>query len=30
MPNDFLDGFDSVEKREIGDGLIVETLRRSA
>jgi dihydrofolate reductase len=30
MPNNFLDGFDSVEKREIGDGLIVETLRRSA
>jgi len=29
MPNDFLDGFDSVEKREIGDGLIVETLRRA-
>jgi dihydrofolate reductase len=30
MPSDFLDGFDSIEKREIGDGLIVETLRRSA
>jgi dihydrofolate reductase len=30
MPSDFLDGFDSVEKREIGDGLVVETLRRSA
>jgi dihydrofolate reductase len=30
MPNDFLDGFDSVERREIGDGLIVETLRRAA
>ena len=28
MPSDFLDGFDSVEKREIGEGLIVETLRR--
>lgn len=30
MPGDFLRGFDSVEKREIGEGLIVETLRRSA
>jgi dihydrofolate reductase len=30
MPNGFLDGFDSIEKREIGDGLVVETLRRSA
>jgi dihydrofolate reductase len=30
MPVNFLDGFDSVEKREIGDGLIVETLRRAA
>ena len=28
MPNNFLDGFDSVEIREIGDGLIVETFRR--
>lgn len=28
MPDDFLDGFDSVEKREIGDGLVVETFRR--
>lgn len=30
MPRDFLDGFDSVENREIGEGLIVETLRRAA
>jgi dihydrofolate reductase len=30
MPSDFLEGFDSVEKREIGEGLIVETLRRAA
>jgi dihydrofolate reductase len=30
MPSDFLDRFDSVEKREIGDGLVVETLRRAA
>ena len=30
MPSDFLAGFDSVEKREIGEGLIVETLRRAA
>ena len=30
MPSNFLDGFDSVEMREIGDGLIVETLRRAA
>ena len=29
MPADFLKGFDSVEKREIGEGLIVETLRRA-
>jgi dihydrofolate reductase len=28
MPRDFLDGFDSVEKREIGEGLVVETFRR--
>jgi len=28
MPSDFLDEFDSVEKREIGEGLIVETFRR--
>jgi len=30
MPGDFLNRFDSVEKREIGEGLIVETLRRAA
>lgn len=29
MPADFLDGFHSVEKHEIGEGLIVETLRRA-
>jgi dihydrofolate reductase len=28
MPDDFLDGFDSVEIREIGEGLTVETFRR--
>lgn len=28
MPSDFLDGFASVETREIGDGLRVETFRR--
>ena len=28
MPSAFLDGFDSVEKREIGEGLVVETFRR--
>ena len=28
MPYDFLNEFDSVEKREIGDGLVVETFRR--
>lgn len=28
MPRDFLDEFDSVEKREIGEGLVVETFRR--
>jgi len=28
MPNDFLDGYSSVETREIGDGLRVETFRR--
>jgi len=28
MPSDFLNGFDSVENREIGEGLIVETFRR--
>jgi dihydrofolate reductase len=28
MPRDFLDGFDSVEAREIGEGLTVETFRR--
>jgi dihydrofolate reductase len=28
MPGDFLDGFDSVETREIGEGLTVETFRR--
>ena len=30
MPSDFLNGFDAVEKSEIGDGLVVETLRRAA
>lgn len=28
MPNDFLRAFSHIESREIGDGLIVETLRR--
>ncbi len=28
MPNDFLTAFSQIESREIGDGLIVETLRR--
>lgn len=28
MPRDFLDGFESVETRELGDGLSVETFRR--
>lgn len=28
MPRDFLDGFGSVEKREIGEGLVVESFRR--
>ncbi len=28
MPNDFLTAFSHIESREIGDGLIVETLRR--
>ncbi len=28
MPADFLTGFASIEKREIGDGLVVETFRR--
>jgi dihydrofolate reductase len=28
MPTDFLDGFQQVETRELGDGLVVETFRR--
>lgn len=28
MPRDFLDGFDVTEKKDLGDGLVVETLCR--
>jgi len=28
MPSGFLDGFNEVESREIGDGLVVKTFRR--
>ncbi len=28
MPADFLEGFETVETRELGDGLTIETLRR--
>ena len=30
MPNDFLDGFNAVEARELGDGLIARTFHRQA